>query len=145
MVEGESNMSGNEMHGQCLCGAVTLRTSAAGRKVSACHCGMCRTWGGGPFFSVECGANLAIDGEQHVSIFSSSKWAERGFCRECGTHIFYRMKGNGHYAIPAGLLAQQEQLELATQLFIDSKPGWYGFSNVTRDLTSAEAFALYEE
>jgi hypothetical protein len=33
-------------NGSCLCGAVTLSTTTMSPLVSACHCNMCRKWGG---------------------------------------------------------------------------------------------------
>jgi len=33
--------------GSCLCGAVSVTANNASTKVGACHCGMCRKWGGG--------------------------------------------------------------------------------------------------
>ncbi|TWI50489.1 hypothetical protein IQ22_03883 [Pseudomonas duriflava] len=41
-----------EKQGRCLCGAVELTISLQERCVSACHCRMCRTWGGGPLLVV---------------------------------------------------------------------------------------------
>jgi len=65
--------------------------------VGACYCGMCRRWGGGPLLAVDCGTSVRLTGEEHVGVFASSKWAERGFCKQCGSHLFYRLKQNGQY------------------------------------------------
>ena len=35
------------MEGQCLCKAVTLNAKAV-TEVDACHCTVCRRWGGAP-------------------------------------------------------------------------------------------------
>tara|TARA_R110002033_G_scaffold145020_1_gene182861 strand:+ start:2845 stop:3033 length:189 start_codon:yes stop_codon:yes gene_type:complete len=35
--------------GHCLCGAITITATQAVSHVDACHCRMCRRWGGGPF------------------------------------------------------------------------------------------------
>lgn len=67
---------GTERSGSCLCGAVRLTAKSATHKVGACHCGMCRTWGGGPYLSVNSGTDVGIEGEEHVRVFSSSQWAE---------------------------------------------------------------------
>ncbi len=40
--------------GSCLCGAVSLSTTSMNHHVAACHCSMCRKWGGGPLLAVEC-------------------------------------------------------------------------------------------
>jgi hypothetical protein len=136
------NNSENIMEGQCLCGAVHIR-SKANTEVEACHCGTCRRWSGGPLLAIHCGTNVKIEGESNIQVFNSSAWAERGFCKTCGTHIFYRLKRSNEYIVPAGLFQKQEGLELTEQVFIDKKPAYYEFSNKTRLLTEAEVFQKY--
>lgn len=80
--------------GTCLCGNVSLSAKPKSRHVGACHCATCRKWGGGPLLVVDCEA-LTIEGDEHVGVYSSSDWAERGFCKACGTHLFYRLKEGG--------------------------------------------------
>lgn len=92
---------------------------------------------------IDCGADVAVAGDEHVSVFDSSAWAERGFCRECGTHLFYRLKGSGQHMIPVGLFEGDENLVFESQVFIDEKPSFYSFANETHDMTGAELFAKY--
>jgi hypothetical protein len=131
--------------GKCLCGAIKITAKNAGDKVGACHCKMCRRWGGGPFMEIDCGANISIDGEENVSVFNSSPWAERGFCTACGTHLFYRIKETGEHMVPVGLFDDDEGLVFASQVFIDEKPSYYRFANKTHDMTGAELFAKYQQ
>jgi hypothetical protein len=104
---------------------------------------MCRKWGGGPLLAVDCGADVVIEGEENVGVYDSSQWAERGFCTRCGTHLFYRLKQNQQYHIPAGLLDGCDDLVFESQVFIDEKPGYYAFANETKNMTGAEIFAMY--
>lgn len=128
--------------GRCLCGAVTIEARGVPHAVGACHCSMCRRWGGGPLLAVECGTDVTLDGHEKVTVFASSDWAERGFCRVCGTHLFYRLRESGEYYLPAGLFDNGD-FTLTSQVFIDEKPGYYSFAEETRNLTGAEAFAQY--
>lgn len=130
--------------GSCLCGAVTLAVTAKRQNIGACHCQMCRTWGGGPLLALETVSQVALEGEENVTVYASSDWAERGFCRRCGTHLFYRLKSGDHYAVPAGLVDGGQAWSFDTQIFIDAKPPWYAFANHTRDLTSQEVFDAYQ-
>ncbi len=130
-------------HGQCLCGAVTITATQQGHSVGACHCTMCRRWGGGPLLAMDCGSDVSFSGEQHISVYSSSDWAERGFCRHCGTHLFYRLKQETSYAMPAGLFAETDDLMFDHQVCVDTQPGYYQFANQTKNLTCEELFALY--
>ena len=132
-----------ERVGRCLCGEVRITAKNASNNVGACHCKMCRRWGGGPFMEIDCGAGVEIDGEENISVFDSSDWAERGFCRNCGTHLFYRLKESGQHMIPVGLFEDSDSLVFESQVFIDEKPDYYAFTNKTKDLTGAELFALF--
>ena len=130
------------MKGTCLCGAVSI-TAPNQTKISACHCGMCRRWGGGPLMAVHCGSGVRIDNPDAVSSYQSSEWAERGFCSKCGTHLFYRFAGSDDYIVFAGFFGEGVAFELKEQIFIDSKPAFYEFSNATENLTGAEVFAKF--
>ncbi|MCL6415391.1 GFA family protein [Aestuariirhabdus sp. Z084] len=129
--------------GHCLCGAVRFSVTDMDDRVGACHCDMCRRWGGGPFMEVDCGSNIQFEGEENISRFDSSQWAERGFCRQCGSHLFYRLKENNQHMVPVGLLENDEGLVFQQQVFIDEKPSYYSFSNTTEDMTGAELFAKF--
>lgn len=131
------------LKGACLCGAVHLAVELEKQNVGACHCNMCRTWGGGPLLALESVRQVKVDGEDQVSYFSSSDWAERAFCSQCGTHLFYRLKEGKHYAVPVGLVDHGEAWTLDSQIFIDEKPGWYHFGNETQNLTGQQVFEAF--
>jgi len=134
-------MANIEARGSCLCGAVALETTDLGPDAGACHCDICRKWGGGPLFALSCGDDLRIEGEDKISLFDSTAWAERGFCSVCGTHLFIRVKPNGRYILAAGLFPVEHELRFDHQIFIDKKPGFYSFAEETKNLTGAEVFA----
>nr|WP_290649104.1 GFA family protein [Aquisalimonas sp.] len=135
--------SRTEHSGSCLCGAVRVTARAKSNSIGACHCTMCRKWGGGPLFAAECESAVDFEGTEYISTFDSSEWAERGFCQKCGTHLFYRLKQERHYAIPVGLFDDSDQWIFSEQIFIDQKPSFYSFAQETKDLTGEEVFALY--
>ncbi|MZR61998.1 GFA family protein [Alcanivorax sp. DP30] len=130
------------VNGHCLCGKVCLTATPKSQHLGACHCDMCRRWGGGPLLVVDC-ENVEVSGDDSVGIYASSDWAERGFCKQCGTHLFYRLKEGGLYAVPVGVLDGDSHWQLAEQVFIDSKPGYYSFAEKTRNLTGEELFAQF--
>jgi len=129
--------------GKCLCGAVRLTANTVDPKGGACHCGMCRRWGGGPFMATDCGTDILFEGEEYIAIFNSSDWADRGFCKQCGSHLFYRLKENNQYYIPIGLFDDEGQFVFESQVFIDKKPAYYSFAEKTKDMTEAEIFEMY--
>ena len=139
----ESMEINSKRQGACLCGAVTIVASQASNHVGACHCGSCRKWGGGPFVEIECGPEVEFTGEENISVYNSSDWAERGFCKQCGTHLFYRIKENKAHHMPAGLFKEDSDFMIKRQVFIEEKPQYYNFAEDTENLTGAELFAMF--
>ena len=135
----------SERKGSCLCGAVRITANVKGDSVAACHCTMCRKWGGGPLLAVDCGTDVRIENEAGVAIYPSSAWAERGFCRQCGTHLFYRFKERASYFVPVGVFGDAAPWKLEHQIFIDEKPGFYAFANPTTNMTGAQVFAQFQQ
>jgi hypothetical protein len=133
----------NIVKGSCLCRAVSISTASMSNLVGACHCNMCRKWGGGALLVVECGSDVSFEGEENIGIYQSSQWAERGFCQKCGSHLFYKLKQNSQYFIPVGLFDAAEGLIFDHQVFIDEKPEYYSFGNETKNMTGAELFAQF--
>ena len=132
-----------EGKGSCLCGAVRINAKNINKNVGACHCGMCRKWGGGPLMIIHCGNDVSFEGEDNISVYDSSDWGERGFCKKCGSHLFFRLKENQHYVIPVGLFEDQEFFVFDNQVFIDRKPSFYSFANKTTNMTEAEFYEMY--
>lgn len=93
--------------------------------------------------SVECHQVPTINGIEHVTSYSSSDWAERGFCMHCGTHLFYRLKDADFYALSAGLFTETRHWPLTLQVFVDEKPENYSFANETRMMTGEQVFEAW--
>jgi hypothetical protein len=128
--------------GRCLCGAVRFTADDVETDYHACHCGMCRRWSGGaPFFATGVG-RVEFTGEQPTR-YTSSEWAERGFCRTCGTTLFYYLKPAQTYAMSVGLFDDQAAFRLVREICIDRKPGGYALVGDHPRWTEAEAFASY--
>ena len=132
------------LQGSCLCGEVQISLPEVSSSLGVCHCSMCRQWGGGPFMSLEAGENINISGADSVTRFTSSDWAERAFCKHCGTHLFYRFKGNNGHHVLAGLFGTDAPLQLDHQIFIDEKPDYYNFSEESQKLTGEEVMAMFQ-
>ncbi len=128
---------------KCLCGAVKVTVENIDPKFTVCHCQMCRTWGGAPFFAVKCGTKVTIEGDDKVNLFKSSSWASRGFCSECGTHLFYKLNATGEYNMPVGLFPDLKGLTMDMQYFSDMRPSYYCFSNETKEMTTDEIMAYF--
>ncbi|MDZ7851544.1 MAG: hypothetical protein U5L98_02545 [Halomonas sp.] len=55
--------------GSCLCGAVRLGVAAGKQNIGACHCQMCRTWGGGPLLALESVTRVEIGDADLTHVF----------------------------------------------------------------------------
>ena len=134
---------GGGAEGGCLCGAVRFELREPVESSVHCHCAMCRRWCGGPFMALECGTDITIDGEDAITVYDSSPWAERGFCGKCGTNLFYRLKQSQQYFLTAGLFDDATGFVFESQVFVDERPPYYDFANKTKDLTGAEIVEMY--
>jgi hypothetical protein len=131
-----------KLDGKCMCGAVKLSATAKKPSVVACHCDMCRRWSAGPFMAVNCQA-VTFEGRENIGRMRSSDWAERGFCTQCGSNLFYHLIESDDYQIAAGLFDDQSMLRMSLQVFTDRKPEFYEFANETKMMTGAEVIAMF--
>ena len=90
--------------------------------------------------AIDSGALKGISGESSITRYQSSDWAERGFCKQCGTSLFYYLVPAEQYHFPAGLLDQSLSDKMSMQIFVDEKPDYYDFANKTESMTGAEVF-----
>ena len=131
------------MKARCLCGATQFEVQLRNHEVAACHCSMCRCQTGGPLMSVDV-ENIDFIDQQHLSVFSSSEWGERGFCNMCGTFIFWRSKNHSFANINVFTLEHPpEDLNFNLEIYVDNQPSFYSFNNQTKKMTEAEVVALF--
>lgn len=126
--------------GRCLCGAVSYVAEGVKTKMHVCHCGMCRRWSGGPAFAASV-KSVAFEGVESLGRYDSSAWAERGFCKRCGTSLFYRLKQQDHYVLWMGTFDEQAAFSVASEIFVDSKPPGYDLAGEHPRLTEEEFMA----
>jgi len=131
-----------EVTGACLCGGVKVKANIKEKAYGACHCDNCRKWAAGPYLSIEAGTDVKFDGAENISVFNSSEWGERAFCKKCGTVLFCRIKETGDHYMSWELVNDKTDWKFTHQVFIDSKPKSYEFSNKTHNITGAELFAM---
>jgi hypothetical protein len=130
------------MKGHCLCGAVSFEADPGAAKAHACHCGMCRRWAGGPVLSVAVAPEAIRFAEgAPIATRASSAWAERAWCANCGSNLFYRLtagpKAGWHY-LSLGLLDEPSLVPFGGEIYIDAKPECYAFAGDHPRLTAAE-------
>lgn len=138
-------MSPIQLRGKCLCEKVQISLVVNEASFDVCHCGMCRRWGGGPALTLEAQDQVTLHGEEWVSRYDSSAWAERAFCKSCGTHLFFRLKRTGYQNFSLGLFPEASGFRMKRQIYIDAKPDQYAFANLTEKLTEAQVLQAVKE
>ncbi|HGN0867073.1 TPA: GFA family protein [Providencia alcalifaciens] len=129
--------------GQCLCGSVKLTINQPIDTVHVCHCGMCLKWNGGPGMTIGYEGESEIEGSELITCFASSEWAERAFCKQCGTHLFYHLHSPSTYYLSAPLFDESKNAKMGTQIYIDCKPNYYNFVEKTPMLTEQDILNLF--
>ena len=123
--------------GHCLCGAVSVEASDLAPQVHICHCNMCRRWNGGPSVTV-IAKSAKFEGEEHISLYDSSEWAQRSFCSKCGSNLCYRFNQSSDWFLWAGLFDGVGDFSIAQEIYVDSKPSGYSFVGNHPRLTEDE-------
>lgn len=90
-----------------------------------------------------CGENIEIEGKEYITTFDSSAWAERTFCKECGTHLYYRVKASNDHRVLLGLFKDSINPKFDFQYFIDKKSDNFSFCEQTKNLTEKEILAYF--
>jgi hypothetical protein len=57
--------------------------------------------------------------------YTSSEWAERGFCGTCGSSLFYRLKGEDDLGIAVGCIDDDTGLTPGKHIFVADKGNYY--------------------
>lgn len=131
------------VNGSCICNAVKIKVSVAEKNFNVCHCGMCRNWTSGPFFTIDSAEIAEIEGADSITAYNSSEWAERAFCKKCGTHLYYHLKNTPMYFYSSGIFKETLDFKFNMQIYIDAKPACYEFANKTETMTEAEVMAKF--
>lgn len=110
----------------CLCGAVTVHVDAVLPAPNACHCTMCRKQSGHHWASVEVPkAGVTIHNAANVTWFQASKKVRRGFCKTCGSFLFFDALFQDWIAIAMGAFDGSTGVALALHIYTDDKGDYY--------------------
>jgi len=116
------------IQGSCLCGAVGFSAKLPSKWCAHCHCNMCRkahgagyvTWVG---FEQD---RVSVDqGDDQLAWYESSPGAQRGFCRQCGSTLFFRSeRWAGELHIALGCINDAIDRQPQANVFFDSHVEW---------------------
>ena len=130
--------------GSCLCGAVSFTVDAPLRQVVACHCRQCRKTSGHHAAATAAPKTaLSIEGADHISWFSASSTALRGFSRSCGSHLFWDGHDTDMISIFAGSLDGDTRLDMACHIYCGDKGDYYEIADSCPKYAAAIGGARY--
>jgi hypothetical protein len=116
----------SERRGRCLCGGVAFTVRGKMRDVVWCHCGQCLHWHGHfGGYSAASWADIALRGEDRINWYKSSDAARRGFCRDCGSSLFWEAAQRDYVSIAVGALDLPTGLATARHIFVEDKGDYY--------------------
>jgi hypothetical protein len=122
------NTEGITATGGCYCGKVRFRARLAETEVTECHCSQCRKQAGHRNASIDTKAvDVEIDGAGDITWYRASAVAERGFCKICGSHLFWRLldEDDDELSIQAASFDAPTGLRVARHIFVESKGDYY--------------------
>lgn len=112
--------------GSCLCTAVRFKTRGALRKLIFCHCSQCRKQTGLYYAATNVlDRDMELEGSEDVTWYRSSGDAQRGFCRLCGSALFWKSDGLDYTSIMAGAFEKPTDLEPGYHIFCADKGDFY--------------------
>lgn len=112
--------------GGCLCGQVRYEVKGALRNVVNCHCTMCQKLHGN--FGAHTKArkvNIRITEGKGLAWYKTSDVARRGFCRNCGSSLFWEPFEYNATGILAGSLDGTTGLQTIGHIFVGEKTDFY--------------------
>jgi len=132
--------------GGCLCGAVRYTIETEKMELGACSCEQCRRHTGSLLVSLDGTAETVRFTKGEPAVYTSSSWAERGFCRDCGSTLFYRVtagKSAGYTSVAAGTLDSLDGLAVSHEVFSDGTGGAYTLAGEHQRLTGEQTMKKY--
>ncbi len=116
--------------GGCFCGAVHYEVRGKLRDVINCHCTQCQKLNGSfGAHSKAQDANIKIVKDEGLIWFDITDRAKRGFCKKCGSGLFWKLNTIEATGIISGSLDNPDGLTTMGHIFVSEKPDYYKISD----------------
>jgi hypothetical protein len=138
-------MSESVFEGGCLCGAVRYRATTPPLRCVICHCAQCRRHSGAPCLSF---VHFPVDSFEWMRSepkrYRSSRYAERGFCSECGSTLSMHEELLGdRVQVTLGSLDNPHRVTPQDHVWTESQISWFevkdGLPRFPRSSTAVES------
>lgn len=116
--------------GSCLCGAVRFTVDGELPGPDACHCVQCRKHSGHYFASTDVPkSSLTVEGEDQLAWYRSSDRVRRGFCKACGSSLFWDPVQSEKIAVAMGAFDNPTGTRLHMHIFVAEKGDYYDIAD----------------
>ncbi|KZL22053.1 Glutathione-dependent formaldehyde-activating enzyme [Pseudovibrio axinellae] len=126
------------INGKCDCGKVRFQVEEVRDTITVCHCSQCRRTSGHIWASTHASRDkVEFITDEGLSWYKSSDFAKRGFCKFCGSSLFYQMNDGDYVAIAAGCINEPTNLKISKHIFVKDKGDYY---EITDDALQIEKY-----
>lgn len=116
--------------GGCHCGAVKYEAAGPLRDIVICHCGECqRLNGSAGWHSRAMNDRLSVTEDRGLAWYRITDRARRGFCRECGSPLFWQIDEQDSTGIVAGSLDDASDIAPIGHIFVRDKAPYYAIND----------------
>ncbi len=117
-------------HGSCLCQAVTFEVEGALPGPDGCHCVDCRKFSGHYFASTDVSrAAVTIHGAEHLTWYAADGRVRRGFCKACGSSLFWDPIGLDWIGIAMGAFDGPTATKLRVHVWVSDQGDYYDLAD----------------
>jgi len=122
LATGDDSYRFREYSGGCQCGAVRFHATQLHDNPHVCYCRMCQK-AMGSFYA-------PLVGIRHEyltwtrgtpSTFQSSEHVDRGFCKDCGTPLFYQSRGGERVSMTIGSFDTPHLIPILYQMGLEGR------------------------
>ena len=119
-------MTREKRTGGCLCGAVRYEIEGPLPAPSACHCAQCRRQHGAlGVYTLAPTDHYRIKGGRHIVWYESSPGIRRGFCKHCGSKLFWERADSGQLDVVVGTMDPPTRLKIEKNIFLADAGDYY--------------------
>jgi hypothetical protein len=116
----------NLLSGSCMCGCVRYEACGKFRDIVGCHCTECRKSSG--HYSAATSVrpdDIKFLNSAGLAWYRSSALAQRGFCRECGSTLFWKPDSGDRLSIFVGTVDGAIDFPLSAHIYLAEKGSYY--------------------
>jgi hypothetical protein len=125
-VASTKKLTGRNLSGMCLCGALQYSVADEFLYAANCHCSNCRRTTGSafkPFAGIERGKLKLVKGADNLMVFGEADGHD-AHCRTCGSLLYSVVRDGAFVHVAMGTLAEDPTIRPTAHIFVGSKAAW---------------------